>query len=84
MSCSMKFDEEVIIYHGVIAILNYLYLHKHLQQRKLSWEAKDKAVTLLEMKANKKLIQQQLRMHVAISTGNIILLKDLSNIATAH
>ena len=32
------------------------------------------------MKANKKLIQQQLSQE----TGNIILLKDLSNIATAH
>ena len=32
------------------------------------------------MKANKKLIQQQLSQE----TGNIILLKDLSNIATTH
>ena len=43
-------------------------------------ETKDKAVTLPEMKANKKLIQQQLSQE----TGNIILLKDLSNIVTVH
>ena len=43
-------------------------------------EVKDKAATLLEMKANKKMIQQQL----CKETGKIILLKDLSNIATAN
>lgn len=55
-------------------------LFKHLpQQRKLSKDDKAKAAALLEMKANKKLVQQQLTQE----TGNIVLLKDLSNIATA-
>lgn len=40
---------------------------------------KEKAATLLKMKANKKMVQQQLCQE----TGNIILLKDLSNIALA-
>lgn len=45
-------------------------------ERKLTGEARDKAKTLLEMKANKKLIQQALCQE----TGNVILLKDLSNL----
>ena len=49
------------------------------QQRSLPAEIKEKASHLLKMNANKKLIQQQL----VNETGNIILLKDLSNIATA-
>ena len=40
---------------------------------------KAEAAALLEMKANKKLVQQQLTQE----TGKIVLLKDLSNIATA-
>ena len=56
-------------------------LFKHLpQQRALNKEEKAKAARLLEMKANKKLVQQQLCQE----TGNIVLLKDLSNIATAN
>lgn len=39
---------------------------------------REKAASLLEMKANKKLVQQQL----AKETGSIVLLKDLSNIST--
>jgi zinc finger SWIM domain-containing protein 3 len=56
-------------------------LFKHLpQQRALNKEEKAKAAKLLEMKANKKLVQQQLSQE----TGNIVLLKDLSNISTAN
>ena len=47
-------------------------------QRKLPPDAKEKAAKLLEMKANKKMVQQQLTSE----TGKIVLLKDLSNIAT--
>ena len=55
-------------------------LFKHLpQQRALNKEEKAKAARLLEMKANKKLVQQ-----LCQETGNIVLLKDLSNIATAN
>lgn len=54
---------------------------KHLpQQHKLSDETKAKAAALLEMKANKKMVQQQL----CLETGNVNLLKDLSNIMTAN
>ena len=49
-------------------------------ERKLSQETRDKAVILLDMKANKKMIQQQLSQE----SGSIILLKDLSNIVTAQ
>jgi len=42
-------------------------------------EAKEKAAHLLRMNANKKLVQQELTQE----TGNIILLKDLTNIATS-
>lgn len=45
-------------------------------ERKLTGEVRDKAKSLLEMKANKKLVQQELCQE----TGNIILLKDLSNL----
>ena len=56
-------------------------LFKHLpQQRVLSKEARAKSARLLEMRANKKMIQQELSQE----TGNIVLLKDLSNIATSH
>ena len=42
---------------------------------------KNKAISLLEMGANKKLVQQKL----IEETGNIIILKDLSNIrCNAH
>ena len=40
---------------------------------------KEKALSLLEMKANKKLIQNTLPQE----SGNIILLKDLSNLASS-
>jgi len=42
-------------------------------------EAKAKAAKLLEMKANKKMVQHEL----SLETGNIILLKDLTNIAAS-
>ena len=45
-------------------------------QRKLTGEVRDKAKSLLEMKANKKLVQQALCQE----TGNVIILKDLSNL----
>ena len=50
------------------------------QQRALNKEEKAKAAKLLEKKANKKLVQQQLSQE----TGNTVLLKDLSNISTAN
>ena len=54
-------------------------LFKHLpRQRSLSIEAKEKASHLLRMRANKKLIQQRL----VEETGNVILLKDLTNISS--
>ena len=43
-------------------------------------EAKAKAASLLEMQANKKMVQQRMCQE----TGKIVLLKDLSNIVTAH
>ena len=49
------------------------------QQRRLPAEAKTKVETLLRMKANKKLIQQE----VSKDTGKVVLLKDICNIATA-
>lgn len=53
---------------------------EHLpQQRALSKDVKAKATKLLEMKANKKLIQRQ----ITEETGKIILLKDLTNISSA-
>ena len=55
-------------------------LFKHLpNQRKLSAKTKAKASSLLQMNANKKMIQTQLSQE----TGKVILLKDLTNIATA-
>jgi hypothetical protein len=52
---------------------------EHLpSQRKLSAETKAKASSLLQMNANKKMIQTQLTQE----TGKVILLKDLTNIAT--
>jgi len=42
-------------------------------------EAKAKAAKLLEMKANKKMVQHEL----SLETGNILLLKDLTNIAAS-
>lgn len=42
-------------------------------------EVKEKATTLLRMKANKKLIQEE----ISKETGKVVLLKDISNIATA-
>ena len=47
-------------------------------KRKLPSDAKEKAAKLLEMKASKKMVQQQLTSE----TGKIVLLKDLSNITT--
>uniref|UniRef100_A0A1X7VIP8 ZSWIM1/3 RNaseH-like domain-containing protein n=1 Tax=Amphimedon queenslandica TaxID=400682 RepID=A0A1X7VIP8_AMPQE len=54
-------------------------LYKHLpHQRKLSEPEKEKAMSLLGMKANKKLVQESLSQQ----SGNIILLKDLSKLST--
>lgn len=47
-------------------------------QRKLTEVQKAKAISLLSMKANKKMIQHALCQE----TGNIILLKDLSNLVS--
>ena len=49
------------------------------QQRKLPVELKEKAVALLRMRANKKLVQQEMSKE----TGKVILLKDICNIITA-
>ena len=49
------------------------------QQRKLPVELKEKAVALLRMKANKKLVQQE----ISKETGKVILLKDICNLITA-
>ena len=54
-------------------------LFKHLpRQRSLPTEAKEKAAKLLQMNVNKKQLQQQLVQE----TGNVVLLKDLTNIAS--
>lgn len=53
-------------------------LFRHLpQQRKLSVATREKATSLLQMDANKKLVQQQ----ISQESGKIVLLKDLANIA---
>ena len=45
-----------------------------LQQRKLTNEEKEKAKQLLQLKANKKMVKDDLQS----STGKVVLLKDLS------
>lgn len=42
-------------------------------------EVKEKATTLLRMKANKKLVQEE----ISKESGKVVLLKDICNIATA-
>ena len=46
------------------------------QQRKLPPEVTKEAVKMLDLKANKKLLQQ----HLSEVTGNVVLLKDLHNV----
>lgn len=46
------------------------------QQRKLTMEETKKAKNLLQLKANKKMVKDDLQS----STGKIVLLKDLSNL----
>ena len=54
-------------------------LFKHLpRQRSLSEKDKENTKKLLELRANKKLIRQQLTQ----VSGKIVLLKDISNIAS--
>ena len=48
------------------------------KQRKLSGEVKENALSLLQMKANKKLVQEELSQKI----GNVILLKDLTNLCS--
>lgn len=48
-------------------------------QRALSSDAKAKAERLLELQANKKLVQHQLSQE----TGKVVLLKDLTNISSS-
>ena len=48
------------------------------QQRKLTNEEKEKAKQLLQLKANKKMVKDDLQS----STGKVVLLKDLSNLMT--
>lgn len=58
----------------------YQELYKHLpHERKLSGEAKENALSLLKMQANKKIVQEELYQ----KTGNVILLKDLTNLCTS-
>ena len=60
-------------------ILNLQGLYKHLpHQRKLTEAQKAQAISLLSMKANKKMVQHALCQE----TGNIVLLKDLSNLTS--
>ena len=55
-------------------------LFKHLpKQRKLPDDLRKEAVSLMKMNANKKVIQKSL----SEKSGNIVLLKDLSNINSA-
>ena len=71
-------SRNVSTYHRYVW-LTLQELYRHLPgQRKLSTELKEKAEGLLGLKANKKLIQQQL----SVESDSIILLKDLSNIST--
>ena len=54
-------------------------LFKHLpHQRTLSTEEKNKASRLIGLRVNKKLLQQELTQ----DSGKIILLKDLTNLAS--
>ena len=56
-------------------------LFKHLpSQRTLPTDAKKTAEKLLELNVNKKLLREKL----VKETGNVILLKDLTNIASAQ
>ena len=48
------------------------------QQRKLTNEEKEKAKQLLQLKANKKMVKDDLQS----STRKVVLLKDLSNLMT--
>ncbi len=62
-----------------VSIIFTQNLYKHLpQQRKLSKEAKENALSLLSMKANKKMVQEELSQ----KTGNVILLKDLTKLCS--
>lgn len=55
-------------------------LFRHLpQQRQLSAATKEKVASLLQMDANKKLVQQQ----ISQESGKIVLLKDLANTANS-
>lgn len=55
-------------------------LFRHLSQLcKLPVEVKEKATTLLRMKASKKFIQE----NISKETDKVVLLKDICNIATA-
>ena len=49
-----------------------------LKQRRLDSEAKDEAVKLLKLRANKKLVQN----HLMSATGKTVTLKDIHNIVT--
>ena len=52
-------------------------LHQHLpQQRALPEELKAKVSNLMRIRANKKLLQEQ----ISSESGKVVLLKDLSNI----
>ena len=56
-------------------------MFRHLpRQRSLPSDAKEAAAKLLKMNVNKKLLQQKL----VNETGNVVLLKDLTNIASAE
>ena len=60
-----------------LSFIQALFMH-FPRQRRLSNDVKEEASQLISMKANKKLIQQKLSQ----KTGQIILLKDLTNIST--
>ena len=52
-------------------------LFDHLpQQRRLDSAQREEVSTMLELKANKKLVQQ----HIASKSGRVVLLKDIHNV----
>ena len=68
----------------VLTFLNYEFYFKaafsHLpQQRRLCDDERAEAKTMLDLKVNKKLLQS----HLTQKSGQVILLKDLHNIASS-
>ena len=64
-----------VICHTFICFVKEIFSHLP-KQRKLAHEEKIEARALLQLKVNKKLLQQHLRT----TTGKVVTLKDISNI----